>query len=118
MVPAQRRRQACMVDKGSQQVGAMSEPSKFPSNARAQMVRVDRCEVGQALILSVLPDLLVGVELGGVRWKLFGADPGVVGEETPDLAGSVMNVAPIPKHRPWTTDVPAQSPKESDDIRT
>ena len=105
-----------MLDKPSQKFLARLQPRELLEKAGSQVVGICWREVGEASVLRVAPDTLVGVQLGSVGRELCGDDSAVFAEEVPNDKGSLVDVAPVPDDRHRPAQVTKEQSKELDDV--
>lgn len=79
-----------------------------------QVVDRQRAPIGEAR-LEVVPDLLVGVELGGVGGKAFEVQARVPGAQRAD-GGALVNRPAVPEEEDRAVQVPQQQAEEHGDL--
>lgn len=106
-----------MTDERGEEIAAAAQASEFAVDPTAQLVERGRDEVVETPPLCVSPDLLVGVEVGGVSGEPLGEDVGMLGEVRPNDRGLVVGVGAIP-HDDEAPEDPVEALEERDDVRT
>lgn len=107
-----------MPDEGGQQVRSTVDSLQLLDQCRPQFERIFGSEVGEAAMLGMLPDHLVGIGLGCIAGELLGDDFGVIRQVGPDNFRAVVDVATIPENRHRPGDVSSQLFQERHDILT
>ena len=84
---------------------------------RVKVWRIPCDEVGQVAVLGVIPDLFARIELRGVRWKPFHADPRCMTLQVIVHRSTSVAVAPIPDEHDLAAHATAEMSQETHHMR-
>ena len=105
-----------MFDKSGQQIGTVTEFSKFVGEPLTKMVCVGRSKVAQPGILRVAPNALVRVEVRGVRRQLFRDNAPMRSQKRLNRFGTIVNPAAIPDDRKRSSQLSPQHVQKTNHI--
>ena len=64
----------------------------------------------------MIPNSLVRIQLGRVRWKAMSANAAIASQELPDDPRIVMDVDPVPDNRQGPLNLESEASEKSDDV--
>lgn len=111
------KRQLGVSKKAFEQLGRVSQPPDFPADLAVDLPDIIGGEVGEAAVFEIGPELLDGVELGGVGWEPFDVPVGSGREPPADLAVPV-GPSKIPQQDHRAPEVPVEVAEEAEDVRS